>query len=58
MSVWTSVDRNCFETKILILNVSFQINVDVALSTIHTKNDNYNDNDISVHTSKRYRLLF
>ncbi len=24
---------------------------------IHTKNDNYKDNDISVHTSERYRLF-
>ncbi len=57
MSVWTSVDRNCFETKILILNISFQIDVDVALSTIHTKNDNYKDYDISIHASERYLLI-
>ncbi len=28
-----------------------------ALSPVHTKNDNYKDNDISVHTSIRYRLF-
>ncbi len=27
------------------------------LSPVHTKNDNYKDNDISVHTSERYRLF-
>ncbi len=27
-----------------------------TLSPVHTKNDNYKDNDISVHTSGRYRL--
>ncbi len=26
-------------------------------SPVHTKNDNYKDNDISVHTSERYRLF-
>ncbi len=24
---------------------------------IHTKDDNYKDNDLSVHTSERYRLF-
>ncbi len=27
------------------------------LSPVHTKHDNYKDNDISVHTSERYRLF-
>ncbi len=27
------------------------------LSLVHTKNDNYKDNDISVHTSEQYRLF-
>ncbi len=26
------------------------------LSPVHTKNDNYKDNNISIHTSRRYRL--
>ncbi len=29
----------------------------VQLSPVHTKNDNYKDKDISVHTSGRYRLF-
>ncbi len=42
-----TIDKN---TKFLF---DHKINV---LSPVHTKNDNYKDKDISVHTSERYRL--
>ncbi len=29
----------------------------ICLSPVHTKDDNYKDNDIIVHTSERYRLF-
>ncbi len=35
---------------------AYNINVTV-LSPVHTKNDNYKDNNISVHTSERYHLF-
>ncbi len=37
-------------------NSFFRISSFVS-SPVHTKNDNYKDNDISVHTSERYRLF-
>ncbi len=42
---------------ILLQNTTSRIRVLGLLSPIHTKNDNYKDNDISVHTSGRYRLF-
>ncbi len=34
-----------------------RFNTDTDLRPIHTKHDNYKDNDIRVHTSEQYRLF-